>query len=82
MIGTAKVMSYEDLVQAQKKRDAKDAGRGGEARGSIKRKRAASKPAASKRSRKSELEDARQEIEAMGLSDYCSVLSFTGDKLG
>lgn len=29
VIGTAKVMSYEDLVQAQKKRDAKDAGRGG-----------------------------------------------------
>jgi hypothetical protein len=82
VIGTAKVTSYEDLVQAQKMRDAKDAGRGGEARGSTKRKRATSKPAAGKRPRKSELEGARQEIEAMGLGDYCSVLQFAGDELG
>jgi hypothetical protein len=45
-------MSYDDLVQAQKKRDAKDAGVVGGARGSSKRKRSAAKPVAAKRSRK------------------------------
>jgi hypothetical protein len=52
VIGMAKVMSYDDLVQAQKKRDAKDAGVVGGARGSSKRKRSAAKPVAAKRSRK------------------------------
>ena len=77
--GTAKVMSYDDIVEAQKKRDAKDAGVGGRARGSSKRKRSATKPAAAKRSRKYELEGTKHEIEEMGLNAYCSVLQFAGE---
>lgn len=48
----------------------KDAGVGGRARGSTMRKRAANKPPAAKKSPKNELEHARHEIEAMGLSGY------------
>jgi hypothetical protein len=44
--------------------------------GRSKRNRAADEPAAAKKSRKNRLKSARQEIEAMGLGGYCSVLQF------
>jgi hypothetical protein len=66
-------MSYEDLVEVQIKRDAKCADAGGARRGA-KRKGSVVKPAAARRSRRNELEDARREIETSGLGEYCSIL--------
>lgn len=78
-VGEAKLMSYDDIVEAQAKCDAKDAavleGKRGEKRGA-KRKSCASAKTPAKRARKSEVEVAEDEIEMMGLGDYCSVLSF------
>jgi hypothetical protein len=75
VVGKAKVMSYEDIVEAQTKRDAKEAvpvtGKGGR-----KRKSSAPVVAEAKRTRKSEEEVARSEIEALGPENYCSVLRF------
>ena len=74
MIGKAKIMSYEDLVEAQQKRDMKVATRYGGAKQGRPRKNLAPKPAEPKRSRKSELEVAEHEISIMGLQEFCSVL--------
>ena len=76
VIGKAKVMSYEDIVEAQRKRDMKEAGVAGGSRRSSKRKSAASAHMPRKRSRKQELEEAQLEVEAFGMGDYCSVLQF------
>jgi hypothetical protein len=76
-VGSAKVMSYEDIVEAQKQRDLKEANtdlvprRG---RGRPKRKSPAQ--VLGKRSRSQEVELARDEIKTMGLEEYCSVLRF------
>lgn len=73
MVGKAKVMSYDDIVAAQAKRDAKEStvrkGKHGP-----KRKGSAPILAEAKRARKSEVEVAEDEIESMGLGNYCSVL--------
>jgi hypothetical protein len=70
-------MSYEDIVEAQKKRDAKDASASGGTRRSGKRKgRPPVKGTANKRPRTTELEDAEEEIKASGLGEYCSGLQF------
>ena len=75
MVGKAKVMSYEDIVKAQAKHDAKEAvpvkGKRGQ-----KRKRSAPVVVEAKRARKSEVEIVEEEIEALGLGNYCSVLKF------
>jgi hypothetical protein len=73
VVGKAKVMSYEDIVEAQAKRDAKEAA---VAKGKRGRKRKATTPeqTQAKRTRKSELEVAEAEIEAEGMGNYCSVL--------
>ena len=77
-VGSAKVMSYEDIVEAEKQRDMKEAragtvpGRGG--RGRPMRK--SPTQVLGKRSRSKELEVAEQEIRALGLEEYCSVLRF------
>lgn len=69
ILGKAKVMSYEDIVEAQAKLDASVAkGKPGR-----KRKREAAAAVQVKRTRKSELEVAEQEIEAEDLRNYCSV---------
>jgi hypothetical protein len=76
VIGKAKIMSYDDIVKAQRKRDAKDATHGVLAkrgRGTP-RKNPAPKPAEPKRQRQSELDVAEDEIKTMGLQEYCSVL--------
>ena len=73
VVGKAKVMSYEDVVEAQAKRDAKEAV---VVKGKRGRKRKASAPevAQAKRVRKSELEVAEKEIEALEFGNHCSVL--------
>ena len=75
MVGKAKVMSYEDIVEAQAKRNAKEAAVVKGKRGR-KRKNSISVVAPAKRACKSELEVAREEIKAGGLENYCSVLQF------
>lgn len=74
-VGEAKVMSYDDIVEAQAKRDAKEGAVRGGKRGA-KRKGSAPAKAPAKRARKSEAEVAVEEIETMGLGDYCCVLDF------
>lgn len=68
-------MSYEDIVEAQKQRDIK------EAAAEAKRDRRGSKrnqpdQILGKRSRGQELENAEREIKASGMEKYCSVLEF------
>lgn len=74
-VGEAKVMSYSDIVAAQAKRDAKETAMQEKKRGT-KRKSSQPKQAPAKRTRKSEVEAAQGEIEAMGLGTYCTVLAF------
>jgi hypothetical protein len=68
-------MSYKDIVKAQLKRDVKDAlpvpvkGKHGR-----KQKNPVPVVAAVKRTRKTEVEVAENEIEVMGLGSYCAVL--------
>jgi hypothetical protein len=76
VLGRAKVMSYEDLEEARAKRAAKEAetSKGGRGR---KRKRPSGEGTVvrkAKKSRKSELEVAKDEIVAAGMEDHCSVL--------
>jgi hypothetical protein len=75
VVGSARVMTYEDIVEAQKQRDIKDAA----AAVTGDRRRSKRKPPAQilgKRSRTQELEEARKEIKASGIEEYCSVLKF------
>jgi hypothetical protein len=77
VIGKAKVMSYEDIIKAQAKQDAKDAlhvpvkGKRGR-----KRKNPVPVVAAVKRTWRTEVEVAKDEIEVMGQGSYCTVLQF------
>jgi hypothetical protein len=76
VVGKGKVMSYEDVVEAQRKRDDKDAAGAGR-RG---RKRKSSVPAPALRRHKKthdeEVEEAQEEIEALGMEQFCSVFEF------
>ena len=68
-------MSYEDIVEAQKQRDIKDAA--AEAVRSRRRSNGkSSTQVLGKRSRGQELELAKREIKALGMERYCSVLDF------
>jgi hypothetical protein len=75
VVGKAKVMIYEDIVEAQAKHDAKEdavvKGKPGR-----KRKSPASVVAQAKRAPKSEVEVAQEEIKALEFGHRCSVLSF------
>jgi hypothetical protein len=74
VVGSARVMSYEDIVEAQKQRDIKEA-----AAEVTRGRRLKQNPATQvlgKRSRGQELEEAEHEIRAMGIDGYCSVLDF------
>lgn len=66
-------MSYEDIVEAQIKRDAKEAAAVKAKRGP-KRKSSAPVVVQAKRARKSAVEAAEEKIEALGLGNYCFVL--------
>lgn len=68
-----KVMSCEDIVEAQAKRDTKEASVVKGKRG-LKCKSSAPILAEAKRTRKSEVEVAKEEIKALGLGNHCSVL--------
>jgi hypothetical protein len=70
VVGTAKVMSYEDIVEARTNRDAKVAGR------ISKRTKSAPKVGKAKGPRPREMEKAGEEIRNLGLANYCSVLHF------
>jgi hypothetical protein len=68
VVGSAKVMSYEDIVEAQAKRDGKVAGR------TSKRKKSAPANSQKMDSCSHQVEKDEKEINALGLADYCSVL--------
>ena len=73
MVGKAKVMSYEDIKVAQAKRDTKEAAM---VKGKPGRKQKSSAPVAAqvKRTKRSELEAAEEEIDALEYGKQCSVL--------
>jgi DDE superfamily endonuclease len=71
--GTAKIMTYEDIMEAQKKRDIKEAATAAKTAG---RKRRTAGLGGRQWSRTEELEHGRREIRAFGLEEYCSVLQF------
>jgi len=75
VVGKARAMSYEDIVEAQAKRDAKETVPVKGKRGP-KRKSSAPVVAEAKRPRKSELEIAEEEIGVLELGNYCSILQF------
>ncbi|KAJ6282165.1 hypothetical protein J3E71DRAFT_174914, partial [Bipolaris maydis] len=74
-VGEAKVISYGDILEAQAKRDAKEATMQKGKRGA-KRKGRPPRERQAKKTRKSEVEVAENEIKAMGLTGYCTVLAF------
>lgn len=74
VVGSARVMSYEDIVEAQKQRDSKEAA--AEVTRGRRSKRNPPAQVLGKRSRGQELEKAENEISAMGMDGYCSVLDF------
>jgi len=77
VVGTAKVLSYEDIVEAQQKRDIKEV-EAAVARGrrTSNHNRKAPSQVLGKRSRSQEREEAIDEIRASGMEKYCSVLNF------
>jgi hypothetical protein len=74
VVGSARVMSYEDIIEAQKQCDIKEAAAGVTQACRLKRNPAAQ--VLGKRLRGQELEEAEHEIRAMGMDGYCSVLDF------
>jgi hypothetical protein len=77
IIGTARVLSYEDLVEVELQRDIQEAKEEAK-RGRRQSKRNHTTPTQilGKRSRSKELEAAVNQITELGLQEYCSVLSF------
>jgi hypothetical protein len=71
MVGKAKIMSYEDIQEAQRKRDEKDAT--GTGRRGRKRKNSTPQSGVEKKSREEEVAQAHSEIQACGLEAHCSV---------
>jgi hypothetical protein len=72
VVGSARVMSYEDIVEAQKQREIKEAA--AEATQRRWSKRGPSTQVHGKRSRGQELEEAEHEIKDSGMAGYCSLL--------
>jgi hypothetical protein len=72
--GNAKIMTYDDIVEAQRKRDVKEALTTGPKIGS--RKRQNPPTGERKRSCVEGLGHGRHGIKALGLEKYCSVLQF------
>jgi sRNA-binding protein len=79
VIGKAKVMSYEDIKEAREKRAAKEAAKASGKRGRSRPRKSALPAAGPKviRTQRSEAEVAAEEVAALGLGDYCSVLQFS-----
>jgi hypothetical protein len=74
VVGSARVMSYEDIVEVQKQRDIKDAA--AKVTRGRRSKRNPSAQVLGKRSRSQEFEEAKHEIKALRMEGYCSVLDF------
>jgi hypothetical protein len=68
-------MSYEDIVEAQQKRDMKDA-KTVAVRGRRAKRKGAPSKIIRKRTRSHEREEAMDEIRASGMEEFCSVLKF------
>ena len=76
-VGKAKVLSYEDIVEAQRQRDMKEASADTvPKRGRGRPRRKSPTQVLGKRSRSQELEVAEHEIRSLGMEEYCSVLRF------
>jgi hypothetical protein len=75
VVGKARIMSFEDIIETQKKREEKDAAATG--RRGRKQKKSVSTPAHSRgqRSRAEEIEEANSEIDTLGIRKYYSVFS-------
>jgi hypothetical protein len=69
-VGNARIMSYEDIIEAQKRQDEKKTAR------TQKRKSPSTTARQSKRVCSDELRKAKGEIERWGLESYCSVITF------
>jgi hypothetical protein len=69
-VGNARIMSYEDIIEAQKRQDEKKTAR------TRKRKSPSTTARQSKRVCLDELRKAKGEIERWGLETYCSVITF------
>ena len=76
VVGKVKVMGHENIIEAQAKRDAKEAAVVKGKRGR-KRKATAPEQTQAKTTRKNEMEVAGGIIEAEGMGSYCSVLRFS-----
>lgn len=74
VIGTAKVMSYEEIVNEQEKREARVANMGDPPQRGRKPKVAFIVSDQQKRPRLEEAEKADREIKALGLGEFCSIL--------
>ena len=73
VVGNAKVMSWDDILEAQRKRDMKAAATPATRRGGHRTRGRPRKPQCS---RAEEVEASRREIEELGLEQYCSILLF------
>lgn len=75
VVGTARILSYEDIIEAQKKRDMKEAKI--EAGRNRRSKRNQPVQATGRKSQAEELKEAEDEVIDSGLQEYCSVMSFS-----
>ena len=77
-VGEAKIMSYEDIVEAKKKREEKEASKPCQARKTNKRKAPTTGSPQIKRQRNvsNEVAAAEREIATAGLADFCTVMRF------
>jgi hypothetical protein len=74
VVWTARILSYEDIIEAQKKRDMKEA----KIEAGRNRQSKCDQPIqAGKKSQAEELKEAEDEIMDLGLQEYCSVISFS-----
>lgn len=77
MVGRAKVMSYDDIVEAQRRRDEKESRRS-LAEKSTETPRVATAMMLSSADR--EALEAQREMDTLGLLQYCHVLDLNGDR--
>ena len=82
MVGKEKVMSYEDIVDVQKKRDEKATAVAGWRGRKRKNFAFVPVPKSKKKPRAAEIAEATEEFKALGIESFCSVFCFyTGSEL-
>lgn len=74
VVGSTKVMSYDDIIEAQRKRDLKDAPVAKRPHGGHQPRRATTRKG--ERSQAEELEDAGREIQALGWTGFVQFCNF------